>query len=197
MPHFFFSFDQLTYRKTLNRGGFPNSFTGTISVGALDDTFISGKESKVNYSSSGNYIDCYATSDYSFAAQRSGNYNRYDAYYTYDSVLSVESGDGLFNGTSSACPIAVGIIATKLEYYRTWTYNDIKNWLALDVGQQSTSDFYYGSEGTTPNDSSWADKNSLQGGPATVIWDADSSSPSVKLTVHGNMSFDNGNLSIS
>ena len=93
--------------------------------------------------------------------------------------------------------LQTGIIATKLEYYRTWTYNDIKNWLASDVGQQSTTDFYYGSEGTTPNDSSWSDMNSIQGGPATVIYDADSSSPSVKLTVHGNMSFDNGNLSIS
>ena len=163
----------------------------------MDDSLLNGKEKKVNYSSSGNYVDCYATSDNSFAAKRTGNYDRYDAYYTYNSTSSAKSADGLFSGTSSACPIAAGIIATKLEYYRTWTYNDIKNWLASDVGQQSTTDFYYGSEGTTPNDSSWSDMNSIQGGPATVIWDADSSSPSVKLTVHGNMSFDNGNLSIS
>ena len=194
---FFFSYDQLTYRQTLNRGGFPQAFTGVINVGALDDSLLNGKEKKVNYSSSGNYVDCYATSDNSFAAKRTGNYDRYDAYYTYNSTSSAKSADGLFSGTSSACPIAAGIIATKLEYYRTWTYNDIKNWLASDVGQQSTTDFYYGSEGTTPNDSSWSDMNSIQGGPATVIWDADSSSPSVKLTVHGNMSFDNGNLSIS
>ena len=194
---FFFSYDQLTYRQTLNRGGFPGAFTGSINIGALDDSLLNGKEKKVNYSSSGNYVDCYATSDNSFAAKRTGTYDRYDAYYTYDSTSSAISADGLFSGTSSACPIAAGIIATKLEYYRTWTYNDIKNWLASDVGQQSTTDFYYGSEGTTPNDSSWSDMNSIQGGPATVIWDADSSSPSVKLTVHGNMSFDNGNLSIS
>ena len=168
---FDFAYDGLTYRRTLNRGGFPNSFTGTISIGALDDSLLGGKEKKVNYSSSGNYVDCYASADMSFAAQRSGYYDRYDGYYTYDSTESRESADGLFSGTSSACPIAVGILATKLEYNRTWTYTDIKSWLASSVGVQDAADFYYGEEGTTPNHTSWADKNSIQGTAATVIWD--------------------------
>ena len=68
------------------------------------------------------------------------------------------------------------MIATKLETNRTWSYTDVKNWLTTDVGQQDTVDFYYGSEGTTPNDSSWSDQNSLQGGPAIVAYDAQVSS---------------------
>ena len=200
---FFFFYDQLTYRKTLNRGGFPGAFTGSINIGALDDTFLSGKEKKVYYSSSGNYIDCYATSDYSFAAQRTGNYNRYDAYYTYDSTSSAESADGWFNGTSSACPIAAGILATKLEYNRTWTYTDIKSWLASSVGVQDTADFYYGSEGATANDSSWSDKNSIQGTDATVIWDALTGNepspppPDVQYTISGSGLSISGNITIS
>tara|TARA_B100001564_G_scaffold356409_1_gene370530 strand:- start:306 stop:2459 length:2154 start_codon:yes stop_codon:yes gene_type:complete len=193
---FFYGTDSLTYRNTLNRGGFPNAFTGTISVGALDDEFSSGKERKVNYSASGNYIDCYATSDLSFAAQRTGNYNRYDAYYTYDSTSSLISADGLFNGTSSACPIAAGILATKLEYNRTWTYTDIKNWFSSSVGVQDAADFYYGSESVTVNDSSWSDKNSIQGTDATIIWDVPVSSDK-EIVISGSGFSISGNITIS
>ncbi len=192
---FFFSYDQITYRKTLNRGGYPNAASGVINVGALDDTFISGKECKVNYSSSGDYVDCYATADMSLSATVSLSiYSRYDTFYTYNSNRSTFSGDSWFNGTSSACPIAAGIIATKLETNRTWTYTDVKNWLTTDVGQQNTADFYYGSEGTTPNDSSWADKNSLQGGPAIVAYDAQVSNQPGGVTV---FSFSGSNLTFS
>ena len=193
---FFYGTDSLTYRNTLNRGGFPNAFTGTISVGALDDEFSSGKERKVNYSASGNYIDCYATSDLSFAAQRTGNYNRYDAYYTYDSTSSAISADGIFNGTSSACPIAAGILATKLQYNRTWTYTDIKNWFSSSVGVQDAADFYYGSESVTVNDSSWSDKNSIQGTDATIIWDVPVSSDK-EIVISGSGFSISGNITIS
>ena len=121
-------------------------------------------------------------------------YSRYDTFYTYNSNRSTFSGDSWFNGTSSACPIAAGIIATKLETNRTWTYTDVKNWLTTDVGQQNTADFYYGSEGTTPNDSSWADKNSLQGGPAIVAYDAQVSNQPGGVTV---FSFSGSNLTFS
>ena len=55
-------------------------------------------------------------------------YKRYDAYYSLDGTQSVESEDRQFNGTSSATPIAVGIMATKLEYNRDWTWADMKHW---------------------------------------------------------------------
>ena len=47
--------------------------------------------------------------------------------------------------------------------------------MTSSVGEQDSADFYTGSEGTTVNDSSWSDKNSIQGSTKTVIWDAISS----------------------
>ena len=194
---FFLAMDQITYRKTLNRGGYPNAASGVINVGALDGELSSdGKERKSDYSCTGDYIDCYAVagnasdddvsselSAKSLAASAYPNipsntyydlvpFSRYDSFYTYNSTQSIRSGDFIFNGTSSACPITAGLIATKLETNRTWTNTDIKSWLTSKVGEQDTSDFYTGSEGTTVNDSSWADSHSIQGGSPTVIWDA-------------------------
>ena len=48
-------------------------------------------------------------------------YKRPDQYYTLVGTISTESRDCGFNGTSSACPISVGLMATKLEYNRDWT----------------------------------------------------------------------------
>ena len=195
---FFLALDQITYRKTLNRGGYPNAASGVINVGALDGELSSdGKERKSNYSCTGDYIDCYAVagnaSNDTIASELCGKslaasaypnlpfntyydtvpFTRYDSFYTYNSVQStIRSGDFIFNGTSSACPITAGLIATKLETNRTWTNTDIKSWLTSKVGEQDTSDFHTGSEGTTVNDSSWTDVYSIQGGSPTVIWDA-------------------------
>ena len=189
---FFYNYDQITYRQTLNRGGYPNAIPGNISVGALDDWLLSGKERKVNYSGCGNYVDCYATADNSLSASATGIFGRYDSFYTYDSTQSYVSLDQYFNGTSSACPIAVGLIATKLETNRTWTYDDVKNWLASDVGQQDKADFYYGTESTSANDTTWSDQNSLQGSPAIVVYDALVTSKSYSaLKIQGNINFRN------
>ena len=169
---FFRSSDGLTYHKTLNRGGFPTAFNNTIVIGALDDDFSSGKERKVNYSGTGDFVDLYSVADMTFAASdnRRSGYSRYDAYYTYNSIRSPRCYDRYFNGTSSACPIAVGLIATKLQYNRTWTSTDIKSWLT-SIGQQDTNDFYYGTDSASVNDSGWTDQNSLQGGAAIVPFD--------------------------
>ena len=85
---------------------------------------------------------------------------------------SIESEDRVFNGTSSACPIAAGLIAAKLQYNRTWTYVDVKNWLASDVGDTTTSYFYSGTEATTATDSNWTDSYNLQGSNLRIIYDA-------------------------
>ena len=207
---FFYTPDQLYYRQTINRGGYPNTSTG-VQVGALDNEFTSGKERKAFYSSSGNYIDCYAVSGgspdlplsatdpesrslaASAAPNTTGNTNyglipftRYDSFYTYDSSQSLRSGDFYFNGTSAACPITVGLIATKLQTNRTWTLTNVKSWLTSNVGQQNTNDFYTGSESTSVNDSSWSDKHSLQGGSPIVAWDAptsDTTAPTLSSSV--------------
>lgn len=176
---FYYAYDGLTYHKTLDRGGFPQAFNNAINIGALDHLFGSGKGRKVNYSSTGDLVDCYAVADDSLAScdNRSNGYARYDSFYTYDSSQSVLSYDRIFNGTSSACPIAVGLIATKLQYNRTWTSSDIKSWLTSTVGQQNAADFYYGTDSTTVNDTNWSDQNSIQGGAGIVPYDTPVSDP--------------------
>lgn len=77
--------------------------------------------------------------------------------------------DIAFNGTSAACPVAAGFIATVIEHNRDWTWRDVKTWLrSLDV--QDSSVFYYGAESTTPTTSNWFDYESLEGGDARVIY---------------------------
>ena len=80
----------------------------------------------------GNGVDIFALCDLSLSACEDNSatlsrYKRYDAYYSLDGTQSVESEDRQFNGTSST-PIAVGIMATKLEYNRDWTWADMKHW---------------------------------------------------------------------
>ena len=178
------SFNHNTYN-THNRPGFPPQigiYTGgsgieykTIAVGALDDEYNSStnQEQKVGYSNMGNAIDCWATADASLSASddRSGTrYDRNDSVYMIDGSPSITSEDRLFSGTSSATPIAVGIMATKLEYNRDWTALDLKNWFA-QCGSASTTHFYYGTESTTATDATWTDTNNMQGSLGYVLWD--------------------------
>jgi hypothetical protein len=175
----------VTAYNSTNRRGFPQQlgkFIGTdgnvvypvINIGALDDAFKSsgvgsGKEWKVNYSDMGNEIDCYAPADGTLSAQApAGTYTRADTY----PGGTVVSYDGKFSGTSSACPVACGLIATKLQYNRNWTWLDVRNWLKTNVNDADTNKFYTGTESTTANDANWADVNSLEGGRPIVIWDA-------------------------
>ena len=193
---FFYEYDSLTYNQTINRPGFPQAFDKAISVGALDDTLLNGKEKKVNYSSTGDSVKFYITADQSLAAQDDNGlffigtrYPRYDSFYDYNSATSQYSFDCLFGGTSSATPIAAGLIATKLETNRTWTYSDLINWTTSTVGTQNTSDFHYGTDSASVNDLGWTDKNSIQGGQGIVLWDAvvtDSSDPTLLSSVPGN-----------
>ena len=123
----------------------------------------------------------------------STRYNRNDAYYTLDGVQSAESEDRLFNGTSSATPIAVGLMATKLEYNRDWTWADMKNWFSTlgswaDLTDAAgTSAVYSGTEaGSNMNDSNWTDTYNLQGSQAPIIWDAPTGAePDVTRLVEG------------
>lgn len=87
-----------------------------------------------------------------------------------NSVLT--SYDEAFSGTSSACPVATGLIATKLQYNRTWTWQDVRTWLRNNVGTANTSQFFTGVESVSANDPNWANVNSLEGGDPIVIWDS-------------------------
>ena len=178
---------------SISRQGFPgqigqqtDSVAGittyrTIPVGALDDGMYStsgtGIEQKVYYSNNGNLIPFYACADSTLAACDNNwpgtNYNRYDAYYTLNATQSVESEDCLFSGTSSACPIACGIIATKLESNRNWGYTDVLSWVTTSVGTLSASEMYPGTDGSNAGTAAdWSDSYSLQGGEPIILWDA-------------------------
>jgi hypothetical protein len=141
-----------------------------INIGALDDDYKTSKEAKVGYSDRGNSIDVYAPADGTLAANRGygTNWPRPDTY----AALSYNSGnttDAAFSGTSAACPVATGFIATVLEWNRDWTWVEVKAWLQ-SLETQDAADFYFGTESTTTNTANWLDYESLEGGDARVIY---------------------------
>ena len=180
------------FYRSISRWGWPqaagkytDSNTGkvvypVINVGCLDDHHDddgnyhyppTGKERKVDYSVMGEAVDCYTPGDGTLAATSGSNssyYQRQDSY----SGLSKTPYDRSFNGTSSACPTAAGMIATKLQANRSWGWAEIKDWINDKCGVQSEDDFYYGEEPNTATDIRWADLESLMGGTPKVLWDA-------------------------
>jgi len=166
---------------TTNRRGFPQQggafLDGTgnvvypvINIGALDDDYKTSKEAKVGYSDRGNSIDVYAPGDGTLAANRlyGDTWPRADTYtsLTYGGGITT---DTAFGGTSAACPVAVGLLATVLEYNRDWTWVEIKDWLN-NLELQDTADFYFGTETTSPTDANWLDYESIEGGDPRVIY---------------------------
>ena len=202
--NFFYEFGQRVYPYS-NRRGFPqhggmvrSGVGGTvytypvINIGALDDDYASSssyKERKVNYSDMGSEIDCYAAADGILTAKNVSGSGR----ARHDTKPSGESGftyyyDNKFSGTSAACPVACGIIATKLEYNRNWGWQDVRNWLRGEnqpVGVGSTmarmesNKFHFGVDSNTAGagdqggQSTWSDVNSLEGSLPIVIYDAE------------------------
>ena len=205
----------VTWYRTVNRQGFPaqvgqqgtgvNRIYRTICVGALDSTHRSGnigQEQKALYSNMGELIDCYAPAIDTLAASDDNGshikYNRNDAYYTISGQQSVESEDRIFGGTSSATPITCGIIATKLQYNRTWTWQDVKNWLSNKVGTQDTSEFYHGTEDTSPTSTGWINQYKVQHDDVTVVWDAvTDSEPADGFTISGNLTLTGVKIKLS
>jgi len=166
-----------TCYNTTSRRGFPqqigkytsgsNVVYPVINIGALDDDFTGGGlERKVNYSDMGDQIDCYTPGDNTLSSARTPYtlYNRYD-----QRVGGLTSYDTSFNGTSSACPTATGLIATALETNRSWTWQNIRTWLQ-SLTEQSASTFYQGPDPATATTADWADLNSLMGGTRKVAY---------------------------
>ena len=139
-----------------------------------DSHYSDGREQRAFYSNMGNLIVGWAAGDKQISAcddNASTRYNRYDAYYTLDGAQSVESEDREFNGTSAASPMACGFLATKMQQNRTWTWQDLLNWIE-GLTPVNSSDFYYGSESTSATDTNWDDDYSLEGHPGYVFYDA-------------------------
>ena len=165
----------------------------TIIIGALDniDHSTTSKECQVNYSNKGEAVDCYAAAHYTMSAMSQDSfyyteYDRVDGYYMLNGVTSAKCRDTRFSGTSSATPVAAGIVATKMEYNRAWNYVDVKNWIK-SCGIVTSTEFYYGQESGSLDDTNWLDDYTLENpnGP-TVIWDKlTGSEPISKMNVTG------------
>lgn len=178
-----------TCYNTTSRRGFPqqlgkysssgNIVYPAINIGALDDdNQPDGKERKVNYSDMGNEIDMYLPADGTLTSNQSYSpqYTRYD-YYT---SATVQSYDCRFSGTSAACPVATGLIATALQTNRAWTWSDVRTWIQT-MTEQSATTFYQGPNPSTATTTEWSDLNSLMGGTRRVGYNnlVDSSNVSV------------------
>ena len=223
--NYFSEFGKQKYPYT-NRRGFPqqagmirSGIGGTvytyraINIGALDDSYGtfdgSYKERKVNYSDMGNEIDCFASADGTVTAvnSTSGKARR----DTYSNSTYTEWVDGSFSGTSAACPVAAGMITTKMQYNRDWTWQDVRNWLrgnsqpvgVTTVGLQPSSEFHHGVDSGSASASSWSDVNSLEGAFPAIIWDAPTGgedqtfeTPGFKTISGEGMKFKGGGLKI-
>ena len=223
--NYFSEFGKQKYPYT-NRRGFPqqagmirSGIGGTvytyraINIGALDDSYGtfdgSYKERKVNYSDMGNEIDCFASADGTVTAvnSTSGKARR----DTYSNSTYTEWVDGSFSGTSAACPVAAGMITTKMQYNRDWTWQDVRNWLrgnsqpvgVTTVGLQPSSEFHHGVDSGSASASSWSDVNSLEGAFPSIIWDAPTGgedqtfeTPGFKTISGEGMKFKGGGLKI-
>ena len=172
---------------TINRPGYPqqggkNASAGItnriINVGALDDELTaaggstSGQERMVNYSDRGNAIDCYAPADDTVAATsaESGEADYPETYSQYDTDNLGAPQDDDFGGTSAACPVAAGLIATKMQYERHWSVENVKNWLgSLDLADGTK--FFVGTESIGANHDDWDDENKPEDTRPTVIYD--------------------------
>ena len=215
--------DAESYGLMVNRVGSPNcigcvsNYNGTgvdvyrtFNVGALDDETVnvSGTymEQKATYSNMGNAIDFYIIGDDSLGAQGGSNYNysRNDSSYRLDANYDIVSSGGTqsltsydqrFGGTSSACPVGTGLLATKLQHNRDWTWSDLKDWLQDEVtNQPSDAHFFQGTEATTSDDSNWNSTRNLQGGERKILWDARSVS---KYTISGPLDITGSSLTIT
>jgi len=167
-----------TCYNTVSRRGFPQQigkYTQSgqviypaINIGALDTTYTAGGlERKVDYSDMGNDIDCYLPAEGTLTSNQSyfPDFDRYDSY----PGATVTSYDCEFGGTSAACPVAAGLIATAMQTNRSWQWPDVRSWIQ-SMTVQDASTFYQGPDPTTATSTSWTDLNSLMGGTRRVAY---------------------------
>ena len=205
--------------RTIHRPGSPCSIGMVVingvetyrsfNVGALDTLYnfanSANGERRAFYSNMGNSIDFYTLGNQSASAftdpstRYSNSYFRADGNYTYNGTTSIDSYDGKFGGTSSACPTGTGIVATVMQHNRNWSWSDVKNWLKNDVTNQPDDRFASGAgtsepnnEPTDPESTDWATEYSLMGGDKKILWDAPTAS-----TPSGDEFLISGNIEMS
>ena len=175
-----------------NRRGFPQhigktesqTFQGNttvkfpaINVGCLNDAMTNSydQDRKVDYSDCGNAIDFFAPGDGTLAACPNGTYGvdteRSDDTYPDLTILS-GCRDTRFSGTSAACPVGAGFMAIVMQYNRSWTYEELRNWIETSIEEQPSADMYEGTEVTTSGGNWSSDYDALQGASRRVLYAA-------------------------
>lgn len=99
--------------------------------------------------------------------------------------------DASFGGTSAACPVSTGFIATKLQTNRSWTWQDVRTYLQ-SIEIQDETKFYQGPNPTTATSSDWADLNSLMGGTRRVLYNFGAAPPVITNLSVTNVSISGG-----
>ena len=189
------TFGQQRYTRTTHRRGWPQHIGKTeektfannttvkypgLNIGALEPSLSDdGRERIASYSDRGNAVDLFVTAHGTIAANGT-NYSqgivaaaqlgmpRYDNSYAGSTLIS---NDKSFSGTSAACPVAAGFLATVLQYNRDWSSYDLRRWIKEELETQDASDFY---DNDTPpvgvDDEVWNDRFALNGADAKVLY---------------------------
>ena len=172
-----------------NRPGWPQCVGPTedgrfkaINIGALDNdwgegTVIGNQDNKAYYSDCGPAVDCYAPADGTLAAAAPADLTSIEQRFdnTYEG-LTADGGsaeDTYFNGTSAACPVACGFLATVLEHNRGWDWSDVKSYIKTTIEPQDTNTMYIGDDYTDPFDAGWLDTRSLAGSDPIVLYEGE------------------------
>jgi len=137
-----------------------------------------------DYSTRGTGIDFYAPGDGTLSASSSLSVS--SSYYQNPYQLSGMSGrynDDSFNGTSSACPTAAGLIAGALQNNRGLSALNLKTYLKNNIGNQTN--FFTGIAPTSAKDPNWHEvPYNTMGTPVKIIHEitTTSSTPNPSFT---------------
>lgn len=193
-----------------NRPGWPQCTGPTedgrfkaINIGALDDdwaegTTIGNQDNKAYYSDCGPAVDCYAPADGTLAAASPNDGTSIEARFdnTYEGLASDggSAEDTYFNGTSAACPVACGFLATVLEHNRGWDWSDVKNYIKNTIEPQDANTMFIGNDYADPFDAGWLETKSLAGSDPIILYDAPVGvvAGAVKKVIGGTLKFVGG-----
>lgn len=175
-------FDITTDANWVNRRGVPANFLlsdddegdyGVIAVGALSGYLDTNKkENKDWYSNSGTAVDVLAPASGTLSAAGNSTqetFERYDSQSFY-SWLNKDAYDCVISGTSTASPVAAGLIASKLTSNLKWGIKNVKKYVKYLVTNQLATSFEVGTgDITTATSSDWNVVNNLHGQDSKVI----------------------------
>lgn len=179
----------VTWTGYLNRGsspqcsfyrdsqGIPTKRAG-ILIGVTDREHTpDGDEWLANYSTRGSAVSVYAPGDDTLAAGKdTGFLGEANKFYIKETAPNKTNEDFsvVFNGTSSACPIAAGLVALWLEQDPTLTQDGVR--AILENETPESVQFYTGDAGdgtetiTDHTSDRWLDVDDLRGGKPRLLY---------------------------